>query len=172
MKNTRLIDGIPYEEWEKMIQDPDFLLKLAYRWKEDRDARKKLEAENAVLKKENAKVKRISEMIEKIDGDELISVTEIAREYGRQATWLNGVLYELGVQDTDANRNWVISDEYEHCDYVRYLPLSFGGKTIPKFTVNHMYWTYKGKQFIYNLLKGDGILPLDEQETTEVEDNE
>ena len=43
---------------------------------------------------------------------------------------------------------------------------------MPKFTVNHMYWTYKGKQFIYNLLKGDGILPLDEQESTEVKDNE
>ena len=88
-------NGITYEEWEKIIQDPDFLLKLAYRWKEDRDARTELEAENAALKKENAKVKRISEMIEKIDGDELVSVTEIAREYGRPATWLNGILHEL-----------------------------------------------------------------------------
>ena len=33
MQNTVLFDGIPYEEWEKIIQNPDFLLKLAYRWK-------------------------------------------------------------------------------------------------------------------------------------------
>ena len=157
-------NGITYEEWEKIIQDPDFLLKLAYRWKEDRDARTELEAENAALKKENEKVKRISEMIEKIDGDELVSVTEIAREYGRPATWLNGILHELGIQDTDGNKGWVISDEYENCDYVKYLPLSFGGKKIPKFTVQHMYWTYSGKYFIYNLLKVHGIVPLDEQE--------
>ena len=91
-------NGITYEEWEKIIQDPDFLLKLAYRWKEDRDARTELEAENAALKKENAKVKRISEMIEKIDGDELVSVTEIAREYGRPATWLNGILHIADVR--------------------------------------------------------------------------
>ena len=51
-----------------------------------------------------------------------------------------------------------------NCDYVKYLPLSFGGKKIPKCTVKHMYWTYSGKYFIYNLLKVHGIVPLDEQE--------
>ena len=55
MQNTILFDGINYEQWEKIIQSPDFLLKLAYRWKEDRDARAILEAENTALKTENAK---------------------------------------------------------------------------------------------------------------------
>ena len=50
MQNTILFDGISYEQWEKIIQNPDFLLKLAYRWKEDRDARVTLEDENAALK--------------------------------------------------------------------------------------------------------------------------
>ena len=28
-------NGITHEEWKKIIQDPDFLLKLAYRWSEE-----------------------------------------------------------------------------------------------------------------------------------------
>ena len=75
MQNTVLFDGIPYEEWEKIIQNPDFLLKLAYRWKEDRDARVTLEAENAVLKTENAKMKRQSEIAANIDSDKILSTS-------------------------------------------------------------------------------------------------
>ena len=65
-----------------------------------------------------------------------------------------------------------LSDEFKDDGYVKYVPMTFGGRKMPKFTVNHMYWTYKGKQFIYNLLKGDGILPLDEQENKGAEDHE
>ena len=50
MQNTVLFDGIPYEEWEKIIQNPDFLLKLAYRWKEDRDARIVTQGQNLKLR--------------------------------------------------------------------------------------------------------------------------
>ena len=171
MQNTVLFDGINYEQWEKIIQNPDFLLKLAYRWKEDRDARVTLEAENAALKAENAKMKRQSEIAANIDSDKILSATEIAKEYGKPATWLNGILSELFVQFRE-NGRWVISDEFKDDGYVKYVPMTFGGRKMPKFTINHMYWTYKGKQFIYNLLKGDGILPLDEQETTEEESNE
>ena len=171
MQNTILFDGINYEQWEKIIQSPDFLLKLAYRWKEDRDARAILEAENTALKTENAKIKRQSEIAANIDSDKILSTSEIAREYGKPATWLNGILSELLVQYRE-NGRWVLSDDYKDDGYVKYVPMTFGGRKMPKFTVNHMYWTYKGKQFIYNLLKGDGILPLDEQENKGAEDHE
>ena len=171
MQNTILFDGINYEQWEKIIQSPDFLLKLAYRWKEDRDARAILEAENTALKTENAKIKRQSEIAANIDSNKLLSTSEIAREYGKPATWLNGILSELLVQYRE-NGRWVLSDDYKDDGYVKYVPMTFGGRKMPKFTVNHLYWTYKGKQFIYNLLKGDGILPLDEQENKGAENNE
>ena len=171
MQSKELFDGIPYEQWEKIVQSPDFLLKLAYRWKEDRDARVTLEAENTALKTENAKIKRQSEIAANINSDKILSVTEIAREYGKPATWLNGILSELFVQFRE-NGRWVLSDDFKDDGYVKYVPMTFGGRKMPKFTVNHMYWTFKGKQFIYNLLKGDGILPLDEQETMGAENNE
>ena len=171
MQNTVLFDGINYEQWEKIIQSPDFLLKLAYRWQEDRDARTELQAENAALKAENAKMKCQSEIAANIDSDKILSATEIAKEYGKPATWLNGILSELFVQFRE-NGRWVLSDDFKDDGYVKYVPMTFGGRKMPKFTINHMYWTYKGKQFIYNLLKGDGILPLDEQENKGAENNE
>ena len=171
MQNTILFDGIPYEEWEKIIQSPDFLLSIAKRWKEDRDAKVTLEAENTALKTENAKMKRQSEIAANIDSDKILSISEIAREYGKPATWLNGILSELFVQFRE-NGRWVLSDEFKDEGYVQYVPMTFGGRKMPKFTINHMYWTYKGKQFIYNLLKGDGILPLDEQENKGAENTE
>ena len=150
MQNKELFDGINYEQWEKIIQSPDFLLKLAYRWKEDRDARVTLKAENTALKKENAKIKRQSEIAANINSDKILSVTEIAREYGKPAKWLNGILFDLFIQFRE-NGRWVLSDEFEDDGYVQYVPMTFGDRKMPKFTVNHMYWTYKGKQFIYNL---------------------
>ena len=104
MQNTILFEGINYEQWEKIIQSPDFLLKLAYRWKEDRDARVTLQADNTALKTENAKIKRQSEIAENINSNKILSTSEIAREYGKPATWLNGILSELLVQYRENGR--------------------------------------------------------------------
>lgn len=164
MENERLIGGIPLSEWEKAVQDPEFLLGIAKRWKADRDKRTELEAENAALKRENALVKRISEMLEKMESDEKLSITDIARDYGKPGKWLNELLEEYGVQYRDEDGWWTIADEYEDSGFIQYVLLTFGGKKTPKRTINHMYWTYSGKYFIYNLLKVHGIVPLDEKE--------
>ena len=102
-------------------------------------------------------------MLNKMESDELLSVTEIARDYGRPAKWLNGILEELGVQFREGS-GWVIGHDYADSGYTKTMPITYGGRKTPKHTVQHMYWTYSGKYFIYNLLKVNGIVPLDEQE--------
>ena len=168
-------DGVSLES---LLNNPEFIITVFKKLQSEIDSRKAAEdqksaliIENTSLKTENAKMKRQSEIAANIDSDKILSTSEIAREYGKPATWLNGILSELFVQFRE-NGRWVISDEFKDDGYVKYVPMTFGGRKMPKFTINHMYWTYKGKQFIYNLLKGDGILPLDEQETMEAENNE
>lgn len=155
----------------EMLSKPEFIIAVLTKLKEEMELRKnaeyeneELEAENAKLKNENTRVKRIAEMLEKMDSDEILSATDIARDYGKPGRWLNELLEMYDVQFKDEDGTWTISKEYEDSDYVCYVPLTFGGKKIPKFTVQHMYWTYSGKYFIYNLLKVHGIVPLDEME--------
>ena len=132
----------------EMLSKPEFIIAVLTKLKEETIARQSAETANEELKCENEK----------------LSITDIARDYGKPGKWLNELLEEYGVQYRDKDGWWTISDEYEDSDYVQYVLLSFGGKKIPKHLVNHMYWTYSGKYFIYNLLKVHGIVPLDEQE--------
>ena len=155
----------------EMLSKPEFIVAVLTKLKEETESRKtaeseneELKCENSSLKRENARAKRNAEMLEKMESDEKLSITDIARDYGKPGKWLNELLEEYGVQYRDKDGWWTISDEYEDSGYVQYVLLSFGGKKIPKHHVNHMYWTYSGKYFIYNLLKVHGIVPLDEQE--------
>ena len=155
---------------EDKWNDPDAVMARALQI-----ANKKLDEAKMLVA---AKDEEIAEMKPKVsyydvilNCKDLVSVTQIAKDYGKPATWLNGILSELLVQYRE-NGRWVLSDDYKDDGYVKYVPMTFGGRKMPKFTVNHMYWTYKGKRFIYNLLKGDGILPLDEQDNKGAENNE
>ena len=94
--------------------------------------------------------------------EDLISITAIAKDYGKSARWMNNYLHEKGVQyrqgdiwllyQTNAERGYTITKTFKYED---------GGENHVKV---HTYWTQKGRLFIYELMKSDGHLPIIEQE--------
>ena len=94
-----------------------------------------------------------------LSSKDAVSITKIAKDYGKSAKWLNRYLHNKKVQFKQGN-TWLLYQPYAAQGYTKSetIPLDrYDGTT---GTVIHTKWTQKGRLFIYDLLKKDNILPL------------
>ncbi len=88
-----------------------------------------------------------------------LSTSQIAKDYGKSAKWLNSLLHELGVQYNQGGV-WLLYQKHAEQGYTRSKTHTYCGEDGLQHSKLHTYWTQKGRLFIYNLLKEQGILPL------------
>lgn len=90
-----------------------------------------------------------------LQSETLLSTTQIAKDLGTSARTLNKKLHELGVQYKKGKR-WFLYHKYQDKGYTQ-------SKTYPvnaNETKENMYWTQKGKKFIFELMEKEfGITP-------------
>ena len=93
----------------------------------------------------------------------LLSATEISKDYGMSAKTFNKLLNDYGVQYKQSGI-WFLYQKYAGYGYTQTKtnPITRSNGEID--AIPHMYWTQKGRLFIYNFLKEKGIIPLIEQE--------
>lgn len=89
----------------------------------------------------------------------LMSVSKIAKDFGKSAVWLNRKLEEKKVQYSQSGV-WLLYQKYADKGYTQSTTHAIDDERSKLLTK----WTQKGRLFIYELLKGDGILPLIEQQ--------
>lgn len=84
---------------DEMLTDPDTLIAALTELKAERESKKQLKTTVAV------QTQQISELQPKasyydviLNCKDLVSTTEIAKDYGKSAKWLNALLHDLGVQ--------------------------------------------------------------------------
>ena len=94
---------------------------------------------------------------------DLISTSAIAKDYGKSAIWMNRYLHEKGVQFKQSDI-WLLYQKYAQKGYTSTKTHSYPGSNGKTHTKVHTYWTQKGRLFIYELMKSDGMKPLIEQE--------
>ena len=94
---------------------------------------------------------------------DVVPITYIAKDYGKSAMWLNQFLKDKGIQYKSGDI-WLLYQKYAELGLTKSKTTTFEDKNGNKHTKMHTYWTQKGRLFIYDLLKQDGILPLIEQE--------
>lgn len=138
---------------DQMLQDPDAMITILTNYKNERERR--LIAEQ-----------RISELQPKatyydliLQNKSLVSVSQIAKDYGKSARWLNQKLRDLGVQYKQSN-TWLLYQKYATKGYTQSTTHVIDDQHSKMFTK----WTQKGRWFIYDLLKQSDILPLIELE--------
>ena len=90
---------------------------------------------------------------------DLLSVTEIAKDYGMSATGFNKMLYEFGIQYKQS-RVWFLYAKYQSEGYTQTKTQNYNKPDGTQGARTHMYWTQKGRLFLYDFLKSKGILPL------------
>ena len=93
---------------------------------------------------------------------DLVSISVIAKDYGMSATKLNTYLHNKGIQFKQG-KTWLLYKDYANEGYASSKTHNYcGDDGMPHATV-HTYWTQKGRRFIYDLLKADGIVPTIER---------
>ena len=92
----------------------------------------------------------------------LLSVTEIAKDYGYSAKSLNKILHELGVQFNQSGV-WFLYAKYQDKGYTQTKTQNYNRPNGEQGSRVHTYWTQKGRLFLYALLKENGILPTIER---------
>lgn len=91
-----------------------------------------------------------------------VTVTEIAQDYDIQASTLNSLLADFGIQYKE-NGVWILADEYQGLGYTIAGQCKATTSTGEVVYVTYTRWTRYGLKFIYEYLKGKGILPRIEQ---------
>ncbi len=98
---------------------------------------------------------------------DLLSVTQIVKDYGRSAKWLNSILSEQKVQ-FKRDKMWFLYNDYAKMGYTQSKTQPYTDNKGNIHTSMHTYWTQKGRLFIYDMLKNLGILPIIERERDSV----
>lgn len=94
----------------------------------------------------------------------LLSTTEIAKDYGMSAKSFNSLLHDLGVQYKQGER-WFLYSAYERFGYTQSKTHNIPNPDGTQIAKTHMYWTQKGRLFLYDLLKEHGYIPSIEKES-------
>ena len=144
---------------ERAIAEPDFLIQLATTLKEEKV--KRLEAEQQC----EAQKQIIGEMEKKVSYLDLIlsststvTITQIAQDYGMSGQKMNKLLHKLHIQYKVGDQ-WILYAEYKDKCYVSSETIHFvTSEGVPCTTLNTK-WTQKGRLFLYDILKKEGILP-------------
>lgn len=93
---------------------------------------------------------------------DLLTTTEIAKDYGMSAASFNNLLHELGIQFKQSKR-WFLYSKYEGYGYAQSKTKQFEHADGSIGTKTHMYWTQKGRLFLYDFLKEREIIPMMER---------
>ena len=88
---------------------------------------------------------------------DLVSMSVIAKDYGWSASRMNKYLHEKGVQFRQGDI-WLLYQKYAGKGYTSTKAHTYLDNS-GQHTKVHTYWSQKGRLFIYDLLKKDGILP-------------
>ena len=158
------------EEYKKQVQNnlPHNYIQALEKLLESEKEKERLKVENERNKKElEEKDKIIEEQAPKVSyydlilsSKNLLTVTQIAKDYGfRSATELNKVLNNLKIQ-YKLNNTWSLYAKYSGLGYTRLI----SGVTEKGYEFSVTKWTQKGRLFLYEILKSNGILPLIERE--------
>ena len=146
---------------DELINNPDIAIAAFTALKEEKEKAKK-PAETIAVKEQ-----QISELRPKasyydvvLNCKDLVSITEIAKDYGKSGRWLNEKLHDLKIQFKQGNKIWLLYQKYANKGYTSTKTQTYNGNDGEVHTKIHTYWTQKGRLFIYDLLKMHDILPL------------
>ena len=148
---------------EKALASPDFLIQLATKLKDEQTRRKEAEAEIRVKDQIIGELKPKADYYDEIlNNPGLVTITQIAKDYGMSGKKMNRSLHELGIQYKQSEQ-WLLYSDYHCLGYtqseVTDIIRSDGTPDVKLLTK----WTMKGRLFLYNKLKEKGIIPVIEQ---------
>ncbi|ATH60231.1 phage antirepressor KilAC domain-containing protein [Staphylococcus nepalensis] len=143
-----------------MIEDP---VKRAEQWIAEQKEKKQLELENNMNKQKVAEYEPKASYLDTIlNNKSLVTVGQIAKDYGVSAQSLNKLLHDLKVQYKQSGQ-WLLYSNIQDKGYTHSSTTEIEHKDGSTSVRMNTKWTQKGRLYIYELLKENDILPTIEK---------
>lgn len=145
---------------EKALTSPDFLIRLATQLKEEQEKRKLAESEvkmkNQIISELKPKADYYDEILK---NPGLVTITQIAKDYGMSGKKMNDILHSLGIQYKKSGQ-WLLYDRYSKNGYTHSETVDITRSDGRPDVKMNTKWTQKGRIFLYSTLKEKDILPV------------
>ncbi|MEK5175110.1 phage antirepressor KilAC domain-containing protein [Heyndrickxia sp. FSL W8-0496] len=158
----QMVSNITYSY---MIDDP---VERAKAWIKEQEEKKRIETEKLMLEQKVAEFEpKITYYDEILKSTDIVTITQIAKDYGMSGQALNELLHEEGIQYKQSGQ-WLLYRKYQDKGYTKSDTQKFFRKNGEIGVSLHTKWTQKGRLFIHELLADKGISPLMDQEKSPV----
>ena len=147
---------------DQLLDNPDLAIAVFTQLKEERRRVRELETINLIQNQQILEMKpKVSYHDKILQNPDVVPITTIAKDYGYSAKKFNALLHEMSIQ-FKKGRIWFLYQKYADQGYTQSKTFDENGHTFM-----HTYWTQKGRLFLYDFLKNEGILPMIEKEDHE-----
>ena len=120
---------------------------------------KELETKNQII----GELKPKADYTDKIlKSKSLVTITQIAKDYGMSGQAMNKILNELGIQYKQSDQ-WLLYQKYQAKGYTHSETFVLEDVDGLSKTVMNTKWTQKGRLFLYEALKENKIIPYIER---------
>ena len=162
---SRTKKGKEYREYlievEKKWNNPQSIVQRAMDILKSENLQLKLENKNLTrqLEESNKKANYLDVILGTTDA---ILTTQIAMDYGYSAREFNQLLNRIKIQHK-VNGQWILYKSYMGKNYTTTKLYSYTDKYGKDHSKPLTAWTQRGRRFIYDVLKENGLLPLIER---------
>lgn len=152
----------------RTISSPSYMIedsiKRAEKWIEEQKEKKALEVKTLMLEQQVAEAKpKVTYYDEILKSTSILTITQIAKDYGMSGKALNDLLHEEGIQYKQSGQ-WLLYHKYQDKGYTKSDTQKYRRTNGETGTKLHTKWTQKGRLFIHNILSKKGIEPLMDRE--------
>lgn len=148
---------------EKALASPDFLIQLANQIKAEKEKNRQLETQIAINNQIISELQPKADYTDRIlQNKGLVTITQIAKDYGTTGAKMNELLHQLKVQFKQSGQ-WLLYAKYQNMGYTHSETIDFYHSDGRPDVQMNTKWTQKGRLFLYELLKKNGVVPVIEQ---------
>ena len=144
------------ETIEKVLYNPDTIINIAQQLKA---LKLEVSQKNQLIGELQPKANYVDIIL---DNKGLVTITQIAKDYGMSGNRMNKLLNTYGVQYKQSGQ-WLLYSKYHDMGYTHSKTINITRSDGSPDIVMETKWTQKGRLFLYELLKNNGIYPMIEQ---------